>query len=160
MQNSFWVHFTLFGGNLNLIFIFFSLLIFFQEKKMSFRIFFYVVVAGFFADIFLNVFLGASICAFLVIAFLSKQAQHFLVFVRDKYPIIYFMPLFLAGLLVYKILIWLTGFVPHFYNFSFSISWKILWELVYNGAVAALVFWIYKKFLGAVVSGRQLSLFQ
>ena len=152
LQNSFFAHFLLFGGFLNLVFIFFFIFTFFKNKEINFDLLFYAIAAGFFSDVFLDGFFGISIIAFLVISFLLKKVQGILASTQDAHPVVYFIPLFIVCFLCYKILAILFSL-----NLGFTL--QIFWELIYNAVVATIVFLIFKKIGKAIAINRQLSLF-
>lgn len=160
LQNSFFVHFTLLRVTPNLVFILFFLLVFFEGKKLSPTIIFYSVSAGFFLDIFSYTRLGISLFLLVALGLFIKIAQSFLKQGKDEYPYIYFLPLFLAGLVAYELLVmfYLKIFDPA--HIAMIINWRFLIDIAYNAVLASVIFWVYKKITGAYFDNRQLQLFK
>lgn len=149
LQNSFFVHFSLFGAAPNLVFVLFFTLIFFADPKKYYYIIFYVVCAGLFLDIFLYSYLGASIILLLLIGFFIKRAQGILSEKKDNFPFIYFLPLFLISLIIYDMLLKLS---PNLKGFIAEVSYSMLF--------ACIVFYVCKKFFKFGANDRQLPLFK
>lgn len=135
LQNSFLAHFNIFGAVPNVLFIFFFLLIFFEGQKSYYQIISWSVVAGFFLDIFSPSYFGVSIIVLLLIGILTKKIINFLKEKKDKYPVVYFIPLFLGFFMSYEIILRL------------SFNWIIYVEIIYNLTLAFLGFYIYKKII-------------
>lgn len=151
LQNSFFTHLNLFGATPNLVFILFFILVFFSTKNAAFldlEIIFYAIAAGLFLDVFSRSYFGISIFSFLLISFLIKKIRSALQEKKnDKFPIIYFLSLFLASLIIYNLI----------FTASFSIS--SIASLIYNLLFACLAFYIYKKFFYSITNSHQLTLF-
>lgn len=149
LQNSFFVHFSLFGTVLNLVFAIFFTLIFFAGKNNFYQIAFISIIAGLFLDAFSYLRFGVSIMILLVIAFACKKIQGLLQEIKgNNFPFVYFLPLFLGAFLIYDLA---TG------NFSFSINF--LAEIIYNLFFASIIFYTYRKFFLPNENDRQLALF-
>jgi rod shape-determining protein MreD len=134
LQNSFFVHFNLFGAFPNLVFIFFFLLLFFDKKKSYFNVIIFSLFAGFFLDISSYSYFGESIILLLIIGVLSKKIQSQLQEKEnDKFPFVYFLSLFIFSYIVYDLVL------------NFNLSWVFLPKIIYNVLVAGLVFYVYKK---------------
>jgi len=146
LQSSFFTHFNLFGIVPNLVFIFFSLLVFFQQKNKTHQLIFLAIIAGFVLDIFSYTYLGPSIVSLIVTGFLLKKIQSLLKNREDSRPFIYFLPLFLVCFTVYEVLfaVYLRFLDPSHILLSFN--FKFLVEAVYNLVFASIGFWIMKKY--------------
>lgn len=136
LQNSFFIHFNLFGAVPNLIFIFFFLLVFFEQRNKSPRIVFFAITAGLLLDIFSTAYFGVSIILLIAIGLLVKKIQSLLKEAQDKYPIVYFTPLFLASLIVYDLL-----------RFPFNFGFIFFARILYSLFIALFGFYIFKKFI-------------
>lgn len=136
LQSSFFIHFNFSGAVPNLVFIFFFLIVYFSSQKIDYKIFVYATVAGLFLDIFSYTYFAVHVVLLIIIGLGAKKIQASFKEKKDKYPFIYFLPLFLLCLLAYELLLGLySGF-----NFEF------LGEIVYNLFVASIGFFIFKKF--------------
>lgn len=137
IQNSFFVHFNILGAVPNFIFILFFILIFFssREKIYSWENLFYSFVAGFFLDIFYFSYFGRAFAVLMLISLIVKKLFSFLKQRKDKYPVIYFVPLFLIFFIIYDVL---TGIGWHMF-------WLFLIKIAYNLIFAILGFYVYKK---------------
>lgn len=153
LQNSFLVHFNIFGIVPNLVLVLCFLLIFFSEN------YFYALIAGFFLDIFSHFYFGISIISLLIAMFLIKKALQHLWNKTGQYAVFYFLPLFAVYLIIYNGLfnIGLFFLSPAFSNFNINLTSVI--SLAYNMAFALLGFYICKKFNLFKDSDRQLKLF-
>ncbi|MEK7665253.1 MAG: hypothetical protein AAB361_03955 [Patescibacteria group bacterium] len=138
IQNSFFVHFNIFGAVPNFIFILFFILIFFSfsEKSYSRKNLFYSFVAGFFLDVFFGFYFGSSFALLLAISFIAKKILNSLKQKKDKYPFIHFAPLFLASLVSYEAVLAV---------FFGNISRIFLVKIIYSFLFAAPGFYFYKK---------------
>jgi len=134
LQNSFFTHFNLFGYSPDLVFILYFLLIFFADAKHTYQIIFISAVGGFCLDVFSYTYLGPYIILFLLLAFLLKKTQSLLRNNNGTYPLVYFLPLFAVFLLANNLIMG-----------SYS-SIKIIFPLIYSSVVAALFYYIYKRY--------------
>lgn len=146
LQNSFFVYFGMSGYIPNLVFSLFFLLVFFARDPMNYWIIFLSITAGFFLDIYSYTYLGPSIILLLVIGFLLKKMQSFLISRENNYPFVYFIPLFIVSLLIYDLFL---GLCLHFLDpieiaVTFSAT-EALFSLIYNALTASVLFYIYKK---------------
>jgi len=152
LQTSFFANFGFFGSLPNLVFILFFLLVFFEDKKSSHLILFYAVISGFFLDVFSATYFGYSIIALIIIGILFKKIQNMLSEKKnDKYPIVYFILLFLISFTVYDILL---KFALTKFNWASFLS-----EISYNLLVAIIGFLIYKKYFLRDRNDNQLKLY-
>jgi Fe2+ transport system protein B len=139
LQNSFLAHFNIMGATVNPVFILFFLVVFFSgQNKVSFdwkSVFFSAIIAGFFSDIFLSSYFGTTTVFLLMIAFISKKLISLLKGTKDKYPVVYFIPLFILAFLLFNLL-----------QKTFYLNWIFLVEIIYNFIFAMLGYYIYKKF--------------
>jgi len=149
LQNGFLVHFNLFGVVPNLVFILFFLLVFFSAQKgpaWGWEIAFYAITAGFFLDIFSYTYFGASIVILVIVGFASKKIQSTLQEVSsNKFPLAYFLGLFLPSLIIYNVLfeIFLDKF--NFAKIIAGVNLSLIAGVIYNLFIACIGFWIYKK---------------
>jgi len=158
LQNSFFVHFSLFGAIPNLVFVFFFLLAFFEPKNNHYQIVFYAISAGLFLDFFSYTYFGVSIILLLLIGSAMKKIQAILHEKRDdRFPLLYFLPLFTISLIFYDLL--LNVFLNKF-NLAQIVSGFSISEIIYNLLFASVAFYVYKKFLGLRFDDRQLALFR
>ncbi len=147
LQSSFFVRFNIMGIAPNLVFILFFIIIFFEKNSSYYEIMFWSIVAGFLLDVFSYSYFGVSIVLLLVIGILLKKAMQSLREKKDKYPIAYFMPLFLVFYIFYDVF---SGLFLFFFDPShiiFSFSWSLLLRTLYNLTVAIFSFYIYKGFV-------------
>jgi len=151
LQNSFLIHYNLFGVVPNLIFILFFIIVFFEKRNSTgqtvndYLAIFTAVIAGVFLDIFSYTYLGPSIILLIIIGLLVKRTQSSLKNKEDKYPFIYFSFIFIISLFIYNFLI--TLFLsPN--NIATMISLGTVFMLIYNLFIASILFYIYKKFNG------------
>jgi len=135
-QGSFLPHFSIMGTTVNLIFIIFFLAVFFEEPQKYTQGLFSAVIAGFFLSVFSFSFFEKIIGCLIVIVFAIKYILFLLRKKRDKYPIVYFAPLFLLSYIFFNLLI-----TPTCPNFVFLIG------AVYNLVIAVFCFYLCKKFL-------------
>jgi len=146
-QASFLAHFSVLGIVPNFVFILFFLALFFStadsisEPKTIPKIFreniFFAVSAGFFLDLFYFSFFGPAIISLVIVAVSVKKIFGSLREQKDKYPLNYFLILFLGSFLFYGIV---SGLSAH----SISISWIFGFGIIYNLLFALLGFSIYK----------------
>ncbi|MDO8486289.1 MAG: hypothetical protein Q7S77_01140 [Candidatus Staskawiczbacteria bacterium] len=146
LQTSFFIHFNIIGATLNLIFILFFLTVFFEEQKKYIQGIFSAIVAGFFLDIFSSFYIGISIASLLVIAFAIKYIIYLLKKKRDRYPIVYFAPLFILFFIIYNLFLTITVYFSSSPHIIPTLSLVFLVEIFYNLFFAILGFFIYKKF--------------
>ena len=154
-QNSFLPYFNIMGTSLNLVFILFFILIFFEDKYEYVQGFFLAIIAGFFLDTFLPFYFGIAIGSLLLIYFLKKLITHFLKESQDKYPIFYFIPLFSTCFIAYSTLLYVSSILLHL---QFIFWANILMGLIYNLVFACAGFYIYKKVSNVFSKDRQLKL--
>ncbi|MCX6719660.1 MAG: rod shape-determining protein MreD [Candidatus Staskawiczbacteria bacterium] len=163
LQNSFFAHFNLFGAVPNIVFILFFVLVFYCTRGRStsgLEISFYAISAGLFLDFLSSTYFGVSIILLLIIGFFAKTAQSFLQEKRnDKFPIIYFLPLLLASLLAYDLLL---GIFSNKFNLTqafLGFGQTLLPEIIYNLLVAIEVLYFNRKLIKTNTEDHQLRLF-
>lgn len=151
LQNTFFVHFNLFGAVPNLVFIFFFLLVFFVPKKINYSVLFYAIIAGLFLDIFSYKYFGISIILLIIIAYITKKIQSSLKEKKSKDPFVYFFPTFLLGLLIYELslMFYLRFLDPLRTPLGFGSIF--LGGIIYNLIVASMGFFVFKKIYGKKV---------
>jgi len=162
LQNSFLIHFNVFGITPNFILIFYFLLLYFSPyggPALGWENSFYAIIAGFFLDVFLHSYFGVSIISLLITMFLVKKALQLLWNRGDEHTLLYFIPLFAVYLVIYDAFLNIILFFssPSFVNFN--ANWTFIITLVYNMAFALLGFYICKKFNLFKDLDRQLKLF-
>lgn len=148
LQSSFFAHFTFFGSFPNLVFIFLFLLIFFGGKKMGADSIIYTVIAGLILDVFSASIFGVSVILLIALGFVVKKIQSSLNEKEDKYPFLYFLPLFLVCFLAYELLLAL-------YLHSLVLNWTFAAGLVYNSACAGIGYFILKRLNVQKISGKK-----
>ena len=146
LQNSFFIHYNIFGNYLNLVFILFFLLVFFAGKNKNQKIIVFSLLSGILLDFFSYSKLGISIALFLIIGFSLKCILSLLKNKKDNiFPFSYFLPLFFIFFILYEIL--LMTYL-HFFDLShplFIFDLKIILGAIYNLFFAVIGFWIFKK---------------
>lgn len=153
LRDSFFLRFNIFGIAPNLIFIFFFLLIFFSGRdlaaqagkpRLNWEDICLAVAAGLFLDISSYSYFGVSIVLLLITAVLVKKILHSLRERPERYPIIYFVSLFLIFNIVYDISsgIFLYFFDPAHIAFNFNLI--LLLQISCNLIVAVIGFYIAK----------------
>ncbi len=167
LQNSFFVHFNLFGVVPDIVFILYFSCAFFLPKIFHYPdrygIFwttFLAVTAGFFSGIFLYPNLGLSIICFVVVGFILRQIQLSLLRKDGRYPFLYFLSLFIISLLGYYLLVGVSAnFLtpPKFLVFFTS---KTIFSVIYDSVLAVIFFYIYDIFSKNNPNTRQLKLFR
>ena len=159
LQNSFFMQFTFLGAAPNLIFAAFFLLIFFENSKKNYQIIFLSAIAGIFLDIFSFNYLGPSVVLLLILGFLIKAVQSLLKYEADKTPFVYFLLIFAIFFLAYDFLIGLYLYFFEFNKALISFNAGNFFALVYSSLAAAILFFVYNKFLYNIINNRQLKLF-
>lgn len=152
LQNSFFIHFNLFGVSPNLVFILFFLLIFFSVGARhrwypGWEEIFFAVTAGILLDIFFHAYLGMSVVLLIIVAFLLKNTQLLLKSRKDRFPFIYFAPLFIIFLLVYNFLFDLLSYFLYQSRITTIFATITIFVIIYNLFIASVFFYIYKIFL-------------
>lgn len=146
LENSFFSHFAFFQVVPDLVFIFFFLLVFFEEREPYVSIIFYALCAGFFTDIASFRPVLVSPVLFLLLGWLIKRVQHSLQERDTRHPVSYFFILFLVSSVLHIFLFTLAGSSGEFGRVLMGVwSWKTALQVLYNGALAFLAFHVYKK---------------
>lgn len=152
-----------FNIQINLVFIFFFNLVFFSASRRSIlkhraflgpEDFFRAIIAGFLVDVFSEVLLGISIILFLGIDFLTKKTISLLQEKPDRFPLVYFISIFIVSLLGYNAVLSLVQ------TRSVNVDLKYLIYLAYNMVFATTGFYVFKKFFNAKYDSKQLKLFR
>jgi cell shape-determining protein MreD len=128
----------------NLVFILFFTLAFFENKNKNYLIVFYAVLAGILLDVFSYTYLGPAIILLIIIGFLLKKAQALLKNRQNTFPFAYFLPLFIIFLSAYDFIldVYLKFLDPGRIS-TFSAT-GIIFSIIYNSAIASMLFFIYK----------------
>lgn len=147
LQSSFFSHFSLFGATLNLVFILFFLLVFFEKKTNHYDILFFAIVPGIFLDILSFTYLGPSIVSLIIIGFLLKYTQSLLKSGDDEYPFVYFLPLFIIFFLAYDLLLVLYLYFLDPNKIIMAFGLQTIFSVIYNFIIASVFFYLYKIFL-------------
>lgn len=156
-QASFFAHFSIFGIVPNFVFIFFFLIVFLSvadsisAPKLGPKIFwdnlFCAILAGFFLDLFYFPFFGASIILLVIISVLTPRIFSSLREGKDKYPLNYFLILFIGSFLFYEIA---SAFSTYFISvgsiFMINLSWIFVFKIIYNLLFATAGFYFCKYF--------------
>lgn len=153
IQVSFLPYFGVTAASINLIFILFFILIFFDKNREGF---FVALIAGFFVDVFLPSYFGISMVVLLIIYLIKEMIVHFLKESREKFSIIYFVVMFSSLLAAYYFLMYFALLV---FGFSFGLNQNIMVGLVMNILFACLGFYIYKNVVRQDSLENQLKLF-
>ena len=159
LQSSFFAHFALFGATPNLVFILFFLVCFFAKKSDNYLIIIFAATAGIFLDVFSYSYLGPSIALLLIIGFALKKAQSLLKNKEDRYPVVYFLPLFTIFLVAYDLLLGASLYFLDSNRLRMDFGVQTIFYVIYNAAVASLLFYIYKK-IPKPSGSKQISLFK
>ena len=163
LQNSFFVHFNLFGTVPNLVFVLFFSLVFFSTKSgqaPGWENVFYALLAGLILDISSYTYLGVSMILLLVIALFVKKTQTLLQEKKnDKFPFAYFLSLFFISIVAYELLFMI--FLDKFNTARLlaGLNRGFIIEIIYNLIIASAIFYIYKKYFKSGHDDRQLKLF-
>ena len=174
-QVAFVGHINLMGTVPNLIFIFFFLLIFFQNPSPDYHTrsdqsfledllrpeaLIIIILGGFFLDVVSLNAMGQAAVVLAVIYFLIKVLFYFLHERQDKHPLIYFVPLFLLFFFGYQGTLYLAGYLAHNPVTVFSLSPEYFIGICYNLLVAVIGFLAYKVVEKYQNTHRQLTLFK
>ena len=160
LQNSFFWHFSLMGTVPDLVFIFFSLLVFFCKKNNYYEILIYSVIAGLLSDVFSASPVGVSVVIYTIIGFLMQKAHTMLTENKGLYPLSRFLPLwffsYLSYLFVAKFII--SGLILK----QETVNWgtDIIWLVIYNLVIAIAGYYACAKWLPLKSKNRQLPLFK
>lgn len=147
LQTSFFLHFNIWGVSPNLIFILFFILIFFEDLDKYYISILWAVVAGFFLDILSYSYFGISIFLLMAIVFLCKKVLRSLSKRENRYPILYFLPLFSIFYLFYEVLSGSIFYLFDSSNILFNFSWVLIIQIFYNLIFAMIGFFMYRFFL-------------
>lgn len=157
LQSSFLAYFGIMGIVPNLIFIVFFTVIFFESKHTYEFGFWAAIISGFFVDIVFGYYFGISIGVMLSIYLLHKTTVHFFKETRDRFSIFYFIPIFLAFLVIYHALLYVILTVLRMpINMRLDVSFIVL--LMYNLIFALAAFYLYRNLAGRKEDENQLTL--
>lgn len=153
LQGSFLPHFSIAGQVPNIVFIFFFLLVFFDEEYL----FIYAAIAAFLMDISFFPFIGPSFIALYAVWGFQKSLTHFFEKSYERHQVIAlsFILSYAANFIVYTMVIMLLSWI---FGFSFSIGWDFFIGLAYNCVFAFIGFVAFKQF-GKRQDQNQLRLF-
>lgn len=154
LQNSFLAHFNLFGAVINLAFVFFFSLVFFdkslagQSLGKNYQVVLLAAVAGFFLDVSTvrNSYFGISIILLAIIGLSIRFVRSLLSEHEDKYPFVYFLPIFAASFLIYYILNDFLFFIFETKKLIVPFGLPAVFSLGYNTIVACGFFYVLKRF--------------
>lgn len=132
-QTSFLAHFDIMGATLNIVFILFFLVVFFEDSQKYIQGIFSAITAGFFLDIISSSYFGGAIVLLLIITFIMKHLLSLLKKTKDKHPVVYFVPLFILSLFIFN----LPLIISH-------LGWVFLIEIFYNLVFALFGFYLFK----------------
>ena len=147
LRDSLFLHFNLFGMAPNFIFILFFLFIFFSGRgkpRLNWEDVSVAVIAGFFLDVSSYSYFGVSIVLLLMIAVLAKKTLRSLREKTERYPILYFVPLFLISNLAYDVLSGLSLYLLDPAHIVFNLNLILLFQIFCNLIFATLGFYICK----------------
>ncbi len=147
LQTSFLVHFNIIGAMLNLIFILYFVVVFFEGPQKYIQGIFSAIVAGFFLEALSSFYFGVSFVFLLIIVFILKHILYLLKKKRDEYPIIYFAPLFTLSFIIYNLFLTIAIYFFNSPHIMPVLNWIFLIEIVYNLIFSLFGFYIYKKFI-------------
>ena len=166
LQISFLPRLGIWLETVNLIFITFFVLVFFETTATYYSFFsfhrwffgfFLVLSSGLMLDIISPYAFGYSSLALLLVYIGIKIASYFLKESQDTYLFIYFVLIFLISIIFYSLLLHVftggqaTGIYADKNTFNY---------VVYNTLCAALAFYLYKILHGEYKKGKQLKLFR
>ena len=144
LQNSFLVHFNIIGAIPNLIFILFFLVVFFEESERYIQGIFSAIAVGFFLDILSSSYFGIAIVLLLIFVFIIKHLLSLLKKTKDKYPVVYFAPLFVLFFIVFNLFLTIAIYFLNSEQIMSRLSWVFLINIVYNLVFAIFGFYIFK----------------
>ncbi|MBI1866140.1 MAG: hypothetical protein HY005_02545 [Candidatus Staskawiczbacteria bacterium] len=145
-QTGFFTHFNIMGASLNLIFILFYIIVFFENSKKYIQGIFSAFTAGFFLDIFSSFYFGTSFICLLIIAFILKHMLELLRKKKGEYPITYFISLFVLSFIIYNLFLAISVYLLNSHMKVSLLNWIFVIEIAYNLLFAVFGFYIYKKF--------------
>lgn len=153
LQNSFFIHLSIYGAVPNFVLILVCLVSFFSyhgNTKLDKNYYekyddiFLIIIAGFLTDIFSSSFFGASALYFLIIYFFIMGSVNLLRNVSEDYRIVYFVPIFIISLILYNFLSQILPYFRDSADFSFFSSVPfLLISVFYNLVFAVIGFYIF-----------------
>lgn len=170
LQMSFLPYFNVKGFSINLAFLLFFLLIYFWEHPMVrhtqhsayFEIFFLIITAGFFLDMYSPYDFGISIVALFFVYCIKRLAIYFMGEFKEADSVLYFLPIFSVCFIVYNVIfqmasVYLAGFSVALLIKQFAILPAGI-NLLYHIIIISLMFYGYKKVKNILGQDRQLKL--
>jgi hypothetical protein len=142
-QASFFPYFNILGIVPNFVFILFISLLFFCRQDKVFLIF-TSIIAGFFLDVFSNLFFGSFIISFFIIYIFAGRFLKNLIETKERFPFLHFAFFFILAYAFNKLFLSIINFVSY-HQYSESLSWIILVEIAYNLLFATIGFYVFKK---------------
>lgn len=152
LQVSFLAYFSILGSTINLLFMIFFILIFFEKGEEGF---FVALLAGFFLDIFLPSRFGVSMVSLVVIYLALKFIFYFFEKTQQKDSILYFGILFSTFYVGFNFLMYLFLLI---FKIGYNVGISTIFGLIYNLIFALIGFYIYKS-LVVKTNNKQLKLF-
>ena len=146
LQSSFFIHFNIMGTNPNLVLILFFTIVFFKKDISYYEIMFWAVVAGFLLDVFSYSYFGVSIVLLSIAGISVKKIILSLREREDKYPIGYFVFIFLFFNIFYDVFSGLFFFFFDPAHIIFSFNLPLISKIFCNFIIAIILFYIYKSF--------------
>lgn len=143
-QESFLPHFSISGVTPNLVLILVCLLTFFEERHKHYGLF-WVLIAGFFLDIFSKSYFGLSIFSLLLIYFFIKKSLRLLKEIPKNYSVIYFILLVVLSVVIYELLWGMFNWPLGRALLNFGGSTMII-KVIYNLAIGLIGFYLFKRF--------------
>ncbi len=152
-QTSFLAFFKISGGAANLIFLLFIALVYFLGTKDYNYGLFLSIIAGFFSDVFSNLFFGFSVIVFIAL-FLSVKYIFYIIKESDQTnSIVYFLAVFSGCFLTY-------GIILRVALGDIAINKIFLAGFLYNLFLAYCIFYLFNFLKVSLTKNRQLNVFR
>jgi len=158
VQNSFLAHFSIFGAVPNMVLIFYFIIAFTEKPNRYIMGLFSAITAGLLLDISTSSLIGPSVLILTISLFLLKKVLRILWDRTGKYEAVYFCMLFSAMLFYYWFCSNMVFFLFEPGSANFSLDWTFWASLLYNLAVAFIMFFIFNKISISKDPDRQLKL--
>jgi len=156
VQVSFLPHVRVMDTIPNIVFIAFFIIALLERQNEYYAVV-WALLAGFMLDVFSSFYFGASMISLLIVYIFLKYMMYFLKEMPGKYLFVYFIPVFLLCQVLYGSLMYVFINFPHI---TPHINQSIFAGLVYNLALALIIFYAYKQCDNFLNRKRQLTLFQ
>jgi len=149
IQARFLTYFSIWGSNLNLVFISFFVYIFFNNKRSSVQYIvnqniYFALLIGFLLDCFSALPFGVNVISYLIIGFFIKKMQYNLAEKSDNLPISYFVLLFIITFIFNELFLALSFYIFNDIYFV-NLNWFLLISFLYNLIIACFIFYVFKK---------------